>query len=59
MDMKKAEAIVRLATGLKRYEWQKIAHEINRSFDETSARVQFTEADADMVLKMLELENHE
>lgn len=59
MDMKKARQIIALAVGMKRYEWLRIAHEINREFEQASARIELSQADAEGIMRMLEIEAHE
>lgn len=39
MDINKIDALIDLLSGLKRCEWSKIAHVINRQYDSASSRL--------------------
>ena len=59
MDMDKARKIITLAAGLKRYEWAIIAGRIDRVFQEASARIELTQADAERIESLVELDAKE
>ena len=40
VEMEKLEVILRLIKGMKRYEWDKVSHCINKYFDEKATKVE-------------------
>lgn len=59
MNMDKAKTIINAAMGLKRYEWRRIAHFIDRKFDEASNRIELTQEDANRIEFMVRLDSGE